>query len=400
MKKLILTFLLCSSFVSAKNLLEQIEPQNHQSLAITELSVIHAGVNTSFLTDGSPVLGLHFPDDAFEFMVLDQVKTRSKNNFTWFGHIKNQPHSSVYFSVVGGHISGAIHTERETFEVMPLGNNKLRMARLNTQAFADCEAEVEPDLSQFERHSVGNLISGGGTVFLDVMVLYTPQARDAAGGVTSIEATAQAAVDAMNNSFLNSNVDAEARISYTGLANYNDTGDSSADLTWVSSNASVAALRTAYGADMVSLLVDSMGGCGRGYVMRSTGPGFAGAAFQVTRRSCAVGNLSFAHEFGHNMGLEHNPEDSSATPATASNPWSFGHYHNSSYRTVMSYGNQCTNGCSRRQYFSNPDVQYLGLDTGVVGTRDNARTLRQTASIVADFRAEANDTLFEDGFDG
>ena len=399
MKKLVLLGLaVFSPFLMAKDLFHSVDELNRGVLAETESAAISAQVNTGLLTDGSSEFGIHLPSGRFETVVWDDLKLRSKHNFTWYGHIKGQPESSVYFSVVNGFIAGAAHTEKETFEFLPQAKNHIRVATLLTEKFAACEAEVDAELAETSERAVVVEPSGSNEV-VDVMVIYTPQARDAAGGTAAIEATAQAAVDAMNMSFDNSNVGAEARLSYTGLVAYNDTGDSSADLNWVSSDTTVAQLRTAYGADMVSLLVNSMSGCGRGYVMRSPSPGFSGAAFQVTRRSCAVGNLSFAHEFGHNMGLEHDPENG-IDPENASNPWSFGHYHNNSYRTVMSYSNQCANGCSRRQYYSNPDVQYLGLDTGIEDTRDNARTLRQTAAIVAAFRPEANDTIFEDGYEG
>ena len=65
----------------------------------------------------------------------------------------------------------------------------------------------------------------------------------------------------------------------------NDTGNSSTDLSWLQGDSYVDEMRTAYGADMVAMLVESMGGCGRGYVMRTPGAGFADFAVQVTRRS-------------------------------------------------------------------------------------------------------------------
>ena len=359
---------------------------------------------------GSSEFQIHLPTGLYETVVFDRLKKHGKNRYSWFGHLKGRPDSRISFAVVSGYFAGALHSEKEVFEFTPQAKNSIRIAELATENFEACDGEEvimevskQAEAPGFDQQNPTNASPtssrAGITDTFDVMVIYTPQARDGAGGVSAIEATAQAAVDAMNTSFSNSNVDAEATLSYAGLANYNDSGDSSDDLAWVRTDAIVAQLRTAYGADMVSLLVNSTSSCGRGYVMSSPGPGFAAFAYQVTRRSCAVGNLSFAHEFGHNMGLEHNPEDSSTAPENASNPWSYGHYHNNSYRTVMSYSAQCANGCSRRQYYSNPDVQYNGLDTGIEETRDNARTLRQTAAIVADFRPPANDTIFEDGYE-
>lgn len=82
---------------------------------------------------------------------------------------------------------------------------------------------------------------------------------------------------------------------------------------------------------------------------------FESSAFQVTSRRCAVGNLSFAQEQDHNMGFEHDPANGS-TPANASHGWSFGHFVNGSYRTVVSYSTQSANDITRVARFSNPDI--------------------------------------------
>jgi hypothetical protein len=105
-------------------------------------------------------------------------------------------------------------------------------------------------------------------------------------------------------------------------------------------------------------------------------------AFTVTVRSCAVGNLSFAHELGHNMGSAHNPENGSG----ATYSYGYGHWVNGSYRTVMSYVDPCTSGCTRVAYFSNPSVIYNGAATGVNNARDNARSINNTADTIAAYR--------------
>ncbi|WP_223788286.1 M12 family metallo-peptidase [Marinicella meishanensis] len=387
--------LVCSHVALAKNLFIQTEQLNHQQLPETERSAMLAQVNEAMLAEGSKQFDLQLPNGMQVTAVTDRVKHHGKNRFSWFGHLLGQPEEQLFISVVSGHYAGSLYTKSGTFEFSSADQQVMRIAELETTAFPDCDGEEPAAWSQAKQQGVPT-VKSGGTIEFDVMVLYTPQARAGAGGTLAIEATAQAAVDAMNLSFSNSNVDAEGTMTHTQILGYNDTGNSSTDLSWLQGDSYVDELRTAYGADMVAMLVESMGGCGRGYVMRTPGAGFADFAVQVTRRSCAVGNLSFAHEFGHNMGLEHNPEDSSATSATASYPWSFGHYHNGEYRTVMSYSAQCASGCTRRQYFSNPNVQFNGLDTGVANTRDNARSLDLTASIVSAFQVPANDTIFED----
>jgi Big-like domain-containing protein/fibronectin type III domain protein/reprolysin-like metallo-peptidase family M12B len=137
------------------------------------------------------------------------------------------------------------------------------------------------------------------------------------------------------------------------------------------------------------LIVDNGGAyCGIGWVQRNPGSGFAGYAFQVADRGC-LANSTLAHEHGHNMGMEHNPENSSvgSTPSSASYPWSFGHWVSGQFATIMTYNSICPSYCPRVLNFSNPDVLYNGFPTGILNQRDNAQTGDSTAPIVAAFRA-------------
>jgi hypothetical protein len=161
---------------------------------------------------------------------------------------------------------------------------------------------------------------------------------------------------------------------------YTET-DASSDLSNLRANASIAALRNTYNADLVSEISEVTGVCGIGYLMGAVS-GNQNNAFTVVVRSCAVGNLSFAHELGHNMGSHHNPENG----GTPTFPYGFGHYVNGSYRTVMSYVDPCTSGCTRVAYFSNPNVIYLNAPTGIPNARDNARSINNTADTIASYR--------------
>jgi hypothetical protein len=131
------------------------------------------------------------------------------------------------------------------------------------------------------------------------------------------------------------------------------------------------------------MIGEIQGACGVGYLMGSNQTnGNPNNGFTVTARSCAVGNLSFAHELGHNMGSHHNPENGS----NPTYPFGFGHYVNANYRTVMSYVDPCPNGCTRRPYFSNPEVIFGGAPTGIDNARDNARSINLTADPIANYR--------------
>jgi len=224
-----------------------------------------------------------------------------------------------------------------------------------------------------------------GTVQIVLMSVYTPQARAAAGGTTQMQGQIQAAVDQANTAFINSNMTARYFLAHTAEVSYNESGNIDNDLDWVTSSSTVASLRNTYAADMVSLIVNNGGGyCGVGWVQRNPGSGFANYAFQTTALAC-LANSTLAHEHGHNMGMEHDPANSGISPAGASYPWSFGHYVNGSFRTIMSY-NVCSASCPRVLHFSNPEVLYNGAATGIFDERDNAHTGDLIAPIVANFR--------------
>lgn len=323
---------------------------------------------------------------------LARHATRGSRNAHWHGRLVFEPSSDVSLTWHDGVLAGAIRRANAVYEIRPTAAGAI-VERLNLASFPPCAGgrAARPNFAADAPSATSPTVAAAadGVTEITLLSVYTPQARDAAGGVAQITAQIQAAVDNANAAFVNSQVSARYTLVHTALAGYNDTGNPSADLDWVSSNANVAALRDQYGADMVSLIVaNGGGGCGIGYVMRSVGPGFADSAFQVTDRDCAVGNLTFAHEHGHNAGLEHDPANGPA-PSSASYPWSFGHYIDAQFRTVMSYASPCPSGCTRVAYYSNPSVIYLGYATGIAEQRDNARTLRLTAPIVAGFRGGA-----------
>ena len=205
--------------------------------------------------------------------------------------------------------------------------------------------------------------------------------RASLGGQAAAEALIQAAVDNANAAFANSAMDITYRLVNAAEVNYSESTGIDA-LYWLEANQAVTNMRAQYSADMVSIIVDVNDVCGVGYVQDVPGPEFSPYAFQATAVNCAVSNLSFAHEHGHNLGMEHNPENGS-DPSEASYPWSFGHYVDGVFRTVMSYSNPCSNGCPRIARHANPDITYNGYETGIDNTRENARTGLLVAPIVS-----------------
>lgn len=346
------------------------------------------------LSGGVAELQLQLPNGPMTILRRKAFQSRGTDAGRWQGTANGRQDSEVLLTLQNGYLAGTIQIGPDLYEIRPQGANHI-IEKLDTSSFPQCKGQVKPDtqgdLIAGSSNTTSPSTAGDGLVTVDVLTVYTPQARTAAGGAAQIQTVIQSAVDRTNLAFTNSLVNGSFRLVGTAEVAHDDAGNLNSDLSWLTSDPGVASLRNAKGADLVSLIVENGAGyCGMGYVMNPVSTSFAPYAFQVTARSCAVGNLSYAHEHGHNSGMEHDPANGSTA---ASYSWSYGHLVDGVFRTVMSYASQCPSGCTRVPYFSNPSVIYSGYPTGVANQRDNARTANSTLPIVAQFRPEAATSL-------
>ena len=313
---------------------------------------------------------------------LVQADERSATDVTWIGKIRyGKIDGDVIITHRGGYVYGLIYGPTSVYEIVPRGSKQI-LVELDQSLFPECGGAVattdESVKSPTATEAIVGVDSGDR---IDVIVVYTTATKNTLGGDAQAQALAQSAIDTTNTTYLNSKIRQRVRMVHTQEFVYTESGNSSTDLSNLRNDPTIQALRETHKADLVAEISEVTGVCGIGHLMNAHG-GVPNQAFTVTARSCAVGNLSFPHELGHNMGAHHNPENA-GTPIF---PYGFGHYVNSNYRTVMSYVDPCPGGCTRRPYFSNPGVLFNGLPTGLDGTRDNARMLNTTADWAANYR--------------
>ena len=386
---------------------QETQAQDARALSIASVRAVEIQFDPAF--DPAQANELSFDVFGTSVTALRSDYQRRSSGWTWTGNIDGVVGHSVVLSQTDGQLAGRLGTHASTYEIRPSHSGAAHLIELDPTAFPPCGGAVEPAIHPNAEFGAMPVTDGivpaepEGLIVntIDVMIVYTPTLLATLGGEAQVRAQAQAAVDASNSSFQNSQMSARFHL-VAVLPTTIDEGPAvtalGTHLSNLRANVQVAAWRNQFGADLVSMLVqDGLGSCGIGYVMRTVGAGFASSGFQVTASGCAVGNLSYAHEHGHNMGMEHDPPNGT-TPANASYPWSFGHIVDGSYRTVMAYSSACTMGCTRRQYFSNPNVFFLGVPTGVIDIEDNHRTGNATAPVIAAFRANTN-LIFAKGFD-
>ena len=211
-----------------------------------------------------------------------------------------------------------------------------------------------------------------GEVTIDVAVVYTPAAREAAGGAAAIESVSDLMIAETNQAYAESGVRHRIALAARSEVPYMETGDSHIDIDRLRDPSDgymdeAHALRETSGADLVHLLFDE-GNVG--------GIADVGGAFGLTCQRC--GGQVFAHETGHNLGLRHDRYEWHKKSGMTSGDPAYGYVNqrafdegtppSSRWRTIMAYSTQCDDAnrrCPGLLRFSNPRQTWLGDPLGV-----------------------------------
>ena len=216
---------------------------------------------------------------------------------------------------------------------------------------------------------------------IDLLVVYTAKAAQLSG---DIDALIDLAINETNQGYQNSGVNATVSLAHKAQVNYTEASSSGTDLNRLAGTNDgymdeVHGLRDQYGADVVVLVNDVNGYCGQADAIGAS----ASSAFAMVDYDCATGYYSFGHEIGHLQAARHNPEND-----PTNSPYAYGHGYqdpSSQWRTVMAYN--CNSGCTRINYWSNPNKSYNGTAMGTTTRSDNTRVLNITSPTIANFRS-------------
>jgi hypothetical protein len=357
-------------------------------------------VDADLVLDGASRLLLEMPD-GLEFEARLRAHDRSgRGDASWVGRLVGSRDSEVILSAKEKLISGWVHSPFGDYEIFPVRGGDHAVARIDHDALPGYGPIAAPETEESETEAQqpstprapATARDGAGSI--DVMVLYSPGARDEAGGNPQIKSQIALMVDVANQAFANSRMGARLRVAFAGVTPFEMSGNPVFDMFALLEDTRVANLRNTHKADLVALVVETNNVyCSVAMIQRQVGPAFAPYAYSITALPCT---LAFAHGIGRNLGFEPDPANG-PPPQEASFPWAFGHFVKNNFRTVMAMPQPCGN-CEQILHFSNPRVNYGVHPTGVENHRDNVRVARVTAPIVANFRLSG--VVFEEDFEG
>jgi len=348
-----------------------------------------------YLRPGKPLIFNIFDD-----IVLTVVPKEFKNTelgFSWVGQIEGVENGQVVMVVSDGVASANITMPSGRFHIRFLQTGVYEVQQIDTSLYPPDHppyVKLAPSNPAQDSRPTSNTTQLDDGSVIDVMVVYSPAARAAAGGTSAMLSLIDLAITETNMGYSNSGVLQRVRLVYSTEVAYTEAAHATPDafagaLDCITNTGDgcldqVHNLRDTYRADIVSFWIEDNAYCGMGWLFSN-----ASTAFNVTARSCATGYYSFGHEMGHNMGARHDiyvdpstspyPHGHGFTNASAATPW----------RTIMAYNNACTavgKNCTRQPYWSNPNVSFGGVPTGDASTANNRLVLNTTAYTVANFR--------------
>lgn len=274
--------------------------------------------------------------------------------------------------------------------------------------YLDDDIALPPEPEYMESAYPVKRTAAAGNTTINLMILYSAGYASQYPG-DQLAARLNELVAISNTAYSDSGVYITLNLVHTAQVSVSDTlsnNDALDNLTnGVGAFSGISALRTQYGADLVSLIrpysSSQSGSCGLAWLNGSQGQNISQFAdsgysavldgqFSVGSTTYFCSDITLVHELGHNMGCAHDranaSEGTAGDPYDGAYPYSYGYGIDGSFGTIMSYIDPEVN------YFSNPDInlcngQACGVGEGLSASANNALSLNNTRDAVAGFVA-------------
>lgn len=343
---------------------------------------------------------------------------------SWTGRLTTG--GSAAFIINGDRVSGTISSGNGNFQIFPLGDGECVVVEQDPLKMRDCAvgrvtppprvpAPVpgpNPKDEPAPRARSATPARTGDPRLADtptgnrvrVLVAYTADAQNLTSSVLgqTMQELIDLAILESNQGYANSGVTLRLELACLYETVFNESAAIENDVDRFRNNGDgfmdeVHTLRADYDADMCCLIVDGTDPdwCGWAYGFDYTA---YSNMFQATVYSCATGNYTFAHEFGHTQGCRHD-DDGNLTP------FAYGHgfRNGNNWRTIMAVAGTST--APRLNYWSNPNINspvapFTAMGTPINGgnfANDNRSALNASDNTVVDHESTPVDSIAPTG---
>ncbi len=336
-------------------------------------------------------------NEVFEAELVHK-RSLSQNEYSWVGKPKSGIETGEYviFEKTSRGLTGAIWYKNVLYSIIPLDKDVSVIYQVDQGQFPPEhpndgleKTEQQPVLNlnveeTLRSYSLNQYEVTGSIITYDLMVVYTPAAKDSAGDIIGLINTAW---EQTNQIYSNSQAMTRANLVETFEVNYTEV-DISTDLDRLIDPSDgymdeVHDYRDQCGADIVVLIVGRGNACGKAGAIKAEDWN----AFAVVKWDCATQRYTFTHEIAHLFGSEHEL----GYDEYKNNPWPYNHaftHFGPTFQTVVAVKGD--GGFDKIPYLSTPSVPgYYNGNYYTIGSadwEDNARVHTERAAAVAGFR--------------
>ena len=406
--------------------------QLNKDLVFTEESPLKLATQSPF-----PV-NFFLPEIGEKIAIINRAKEISDGGHSYTGDIQGSVGGTLNLNTVNQTLLGSITLDDGRKYIVSKGKSgsyTVKKKGKSTIPFRceTCEVGGEKPKGKIQKLSrspsgqdrPGQYSLQGEPIVVDVLALYTEKARKGAGASSNepnnqdhIKNLFQDYINKANEALKNSGLDVEFNVVHKKEVDFKEPEKELAlqDTIYHMVDGSdgildeIDSLKKKYKPDLVSLLVSTQFGKSWDQI-RAGGSGFiSGRAFTAidfrhfnddgmystvniayVNDVYELSDLNLAHELGHNFGCNHDRDNYNRDGGL----YDYGHGHTFKVkgttgaevfcRTIMAYQSDLNE--REIPYFSNPDVNFFKVPTGVKEGRsdsaNNAKVIRLTAPLVA-----------------
>ena len=182
----------------------------------------------------SAALTLNLFDDIVVSAVVERTAPTLSGGYSLAGRLADSAFGTVTVVVNGAVVAGTVRTSGETYRIRTVGDGLYVLAQVDLSMLPP---EAEPLVPPPGRLGRGTTDVTGDPAraaaddsAIDILIVYTPKARTAAGGPAEMEAQIDLVVAETNHAFADSDVSTRIGLVHTEAVNYTENGDLRLDL--------------------------------------------------------------------------------------------------------------------------------------------------------------------------